>query len=131
MKYLPLALAALLCNISRDLIATSHASASATSSTPQPVYLVAGWDFQHSERMRHFNDAVVPLAQKAGLQMMAVDKARVLEGKWPFGGVLILERYDSMQALKKFWYSKQHAEIKKLREGVISSHFVVAVEAEQ
>ena len=69
------------------------------------------------------------MAQKAGLKMLAASRAEVLEGEWPYRGIVIVQEYTSMDQLLNFWRSADHAEAKKLREGHVDSHFVIAVEA--
>jgi uncharacterized protein (DUF1330 family) len=62
--------------------------------------------------------------------MIATSQApEVLEGNWPYGNVAI-ERFDSMQALREFWYSDGYQEAKKLREGLSTINFIVAVEGD-
>ena len=53
----------------------------------------------------------------------------VLEGSWPFKN-MTLEVYPSMDALKEFWYSDGYQEAKKLREGLATVDFIVAIEAD-
>jgi uncharacterized protein (DUF1330 family) len=97
---------------------------------PRRAYLVASWDIlSPPEELKPFSDAAVPLAQKAGLEMLAHAEPQVLEGEWPYKGVLIVQEYASMPALLDFWRSADHDAAKKLREGRIRSHFVVAVES--
>lgn len=95
---------------------------------PKPAYLIAGWNELQPDRLKPFGEAVVPLARKAGLQGLAAAKAEVLEGQWPYSGIVIVQKYDSLQALRDFWNSPEHAEAKKLRAGLIESHFVLAVQ---
>lgn len=102
----------------------------AAAARPVPAYLVASWDIlSPPEELKPFAEAAVPLAAKAGLRILADSKPRLLEGQWPYKGVLIVQEYTSMQALVDFWDSADHVAAKKLREGRIDSHFVVAVEA--
>lgn len=100
------------------------------SAGPKPAYLVASWNPIHPDQLKPFVDAAVPLAKKAGFEPLADSAPQVLEGVWPYKGVLIVQKYTSMQVLQEFWNSPEHAAAKKLREGLIDSHFVVAVEAE-
>lgn len=75
-----------------------------------------------------YQQAAGPLATAAGLSMVATSQApEVLEGNWPYGNVAI-ERFDSMQALREFWFSEGYQEAKKLREGLSTINFIVAVE---
>jgi len=75
-----------------------------------------------------YQAAAGPLARDAGLTMTAAaQQPLVLEGAWSFGNVQ-LERFDSMAALKNFWYSEAYQEAKKLREGLAQVNFIVAIE---
>jgi uncharacterized protein (DUF1330 family) len=97
----------------------------------RPAYLIASWKILSPEKLGPFGDTVIPLARKAGLQILASDsKPQILEGKWPYEGAVILERYDSMQALLKFWKSPANRDAQKLREGLVDSEFIVAIEAQ-
>jgi len=61
------------------------------------------------------------------MQILAGDpKPEVFEGSWPYEGALILDRYDSMQALLKVISGQSCGA--KLREGFVDSEFVVAIE---
>jgi len=95
----------------------------------RPAYLLASWDVLHPEKLKPFGDAIAPLVRKVGMEFLAGSKPEVLEGSWPYKGVLILERYDSMQALLNFWRSPENRAAQKLREGPVDSEFIVAVEA--
>lgn len=93
-----------------------------------PAYLVAGWSITSPDKVGPFTDAVIPLAEEAGFIMLAGKEPALLEGEWPYPGITIVQKYDSMEALKDFWNGAKHGEVKKLREGLIDSHFVIAVE---
>jgi uncharacterized protein (DUF1330 family) len=95
----------------------------------KPAYLVASWKILHPDKLKPFGDAVLPLAQKAGLKTMAASPPHVLEGSWPEGNVLYIQKYDSLQALLDFWRSEEHAKVIELREAHVVSQFVVAIEA--
>lgn len=41
-----------------------------------------------------------------------------------------LEVYPSMDALKQFWYSDAYQQAKKLREGLSTVNFIMAIEAD-
>jgi uncharacterized protein (DUF1330 family) len=94
------------------------------------AYLVASQDILHPDQLKTFSAVVIPLARKAGLQTLAAAEPEVLEGNWP-KGVLFVQRYNSMEALLKFWRSAENEAAQKLREGHVNSHFIVAVEAPQ
>ena len=74
----------------------------------------------------------VPAAQKAGLEFLAVGNSdegiQVLEGTWPFNGLVVIEKYDSMDALLKFWNSPEYRKAKKTREGLMDVNFIIAID---
>ena len=98
------------------------------SSTKNPAYLVAGWNAVAAEKLGPFSEAVVPLAEEAGYELFAIKEPKLLEGIWPYTGVVIVQRYRSMTELEAFWNSAEHNKVKMLRDGYIESHFVIAVE---
>jgi uncharacterized protein (DUF1330 family) len=100
-----------------------------TANEGTPAYLVASWEILQADRLEPFSEAVVPLAEKAGFEMLAAFPPQVLEGTWPERSTVIVQKYGSMDELLNFWRSAEHAEVKRLREGIIDSHFVIAVEA--
>ena len=53
----------------------------------------------------------------------------LLEGQWPYKNVAI-ERFESMQAVKDFWYSDGYQAAKKLREGLSKINFIIAIEGD-
>lgn len=97
----------------------------------KPAYLIASWKTIHPGQIESIKAAIVPLAEKAGYVLLGASVPQVLEGTWPYDGIVIVQRYRSMEALRDFWFSPEHAAAKKLREGHIDSHFVVAVEAQE
>jgi len=99
-----------------------------TASGRHPAYLIASWDVLHPEKLKPFDDTVIPLARKAGMEILTSSKPEDLEGPWPYKGSLVVERYDSMQALLKYWRSPENLAAQKLREGVVNSEFIVAVD---
>jgi uncharacterized protein (DUF1330 family) len=104
---------------------------SRTVDSKRPAYLLASWKVLSPEKLTAFGDTVIPLARKAGMEVLAADsKIEILEGNWPYKGALILERYDSMQALLKFWRSPANRAAQKLREGLVDSEFIVAIESQ-
>jgi len=75
-----------------------------------------------------YRAAAGPLAAKAGLTMTATaQEPLLLEGNWEFGNIAI-EKFDSMQAIKDFWYSDDYQAAAKLRQGLSKVNFIVAVE---
>ena len=100
-----------------------------TNPGPKAAYLIAAWQIKAPEHLQAFIEQVVPLAEKAGFELLANNTPQWLEGLWPYSGVVIVQRYSSMVALQAFWHSPQHQAIKVLPHHAIESHFVIAVEA--
>jgi uncharacterized protein (DUF1330 family) len=96
-----------------------------------PAYLIVSAQTHEPDKMGAYRDAAVPLAQQAGLEMVAHSRVgfELLEGEWPYEGFVAIEKFDSMQALKDFWHSHGYEEAKKLRAGIFEANFIVAVEA--
>jgi uncharacterized protein (DUF1330 family) len=97
----------------------------------RPAYVVASWDILHPDQLQPFAEAVVPLAQKAGFESLVDARPQVLEGSWPYKGIVIVQKYPSMRALLDFWRAPEHEAAKKLRERHVESHFVIALEADK
>ena len=101
------------------------------SPNEKPAYLVASWKILHPEQIETIAAVLDPLARKAGYTALGASAPQVLEGRFPYDGIVIVQKYRSMQALRAFWFSPAHTAAKKVREGHIDSHFVVAVESEE
>ena len=95
----------------------------------KPIYLVVSGRVLQPEKIAPYAEASGPLAQAAGLEFLGHSKPVLLEGKWPYDdGMVAIEKFDSKEALEKFWHSDAYKEAKKLREGVVDIDFIVAVE---
>ena len=97
------------------------------------AYLIASTKSIKPDQMGPYRDAAGPLAKQAGMQMVATGEAgrtvQVLEGKYPYEGRIAIERFRSMKALTDFWHSPGYQSAKKLREGLMQTNFIIAVEA--
>ncbi len=98
----------------------------------KPAYLIVSSDRNpgvSSTDYAPYQQAAGPLARAAGLTMTAsAQQPVVFEGTWPYQS-LAIERFDSMDALKAFWYSDAYQAAKKLREGLSTVNFIVGVES--
>lgn len=107
--------------------------AHAQAKPDKAAYLLASTKVLKQEPMAAYGKAAGPLALQAGLQVLARGQAgstiHVLEGKWPYEGGLVVEKFRSMKALTDFWHSPGYQQAKKLREGAMQTNFIVAVEA--
>lgn len=93
-----------------------------------PAYLVVSTAVVNDEALNPYRQEAVPLAQAAGLEILASGDAELMEGNWPHHPTITVERFDSMQALKSFWNSTAYQKAKKLREGHLDVAFIVAVD---
>ena len=98
------------------------------SKKPTPAYLVVSTAVVNDAALEPYREAAVPLAQAAGLEILASGAAELLEGSWDHHPTITVERFDSMNALKSFWHSPEYQEAKKLREGHLDVQFIVAVD---
>ena len=89
----------------------------------------------HPDQLGPYREAAVPLAEKAGMKVLAAGNSgssvRVLEGEWPYQGRVVVEKFDSMDALLSFWNSPEYQAAKKLRERHVEVNFIIAVEPEE
>lgn len=100
----------------------------AAEDTAQPAYMIVSSERNPGADYGPYSRAAGPLAQEAGMAYLApAQEPLVLEGEWPFKNIT-LEIYPSMQAITDFWYSDAYQEAKKLREGLATINFIVAVE---
>jgi len=128
MKTTPIALALFLLGL---LAGSSMTLAIAAQEATAPAFLIVAADRNpeiSDADYGPYRQAAGPLANAAGLSMTATSQEpQVLEGAWPYGNVAI-ERFSSMQALREFWFSDAYQQAKKLREGLSTINFIVAVE---
>ena len=111
-------------------LVTASVGMAVAGENSKPAYLVVGSRPVVGADMSAYRDAAVPLAQQAGLQILARDAvtpAQVLEGSWPYEGLLIVEQFDSMDAIMSFWHSDEYQAAKQLRAGKVELDFVVAI----
>ena len=113
---------------------TSSALAADTdvNNSVPPAYMIISVNEIHPEKMGPYRAAVRPLIQRAGgielLGLSQEENIQILEGDFDFPGILLIEKFDSMEALKSYWYSDEHQEAKKLRDGIVEPNFFVAIE---
>ena len=98
------------------------------SGSQTPAYLVVSTAVVNDEALEPYRQEAVPLAQAAGLEILASGEAELLEGSWDHHPTITVERFDSMDALKSFWHSTSYQKAKKLREGYLDVQFIVAVD---
>jgi len=95
--------------------------------------MIASVNVWEPDKMGPYMEAANPLFAAAGVELFAVGVAgknvQILEGDWPYAGVLQIYKCSSMNALLKFWNSPEYQEAKKLREGIVKTNFTVAIES--
>ncbi|MCZ6659690.1 MAG: DUF1330 domain-containing protein [Gammaproteobacteria bacterium] len=112
------------------LIAGVVLGASVTAANEQKAaYVIVSGTVLDADGMGPYREKAGPLARAAGISVLARSEATLLEGEWPHPPTITIEKFDSMQALKDFWYSDGYQEAKKLRDGKFKADFIVAVEA--
>ena len=98
----------------------------------KPAYMLISVNEIHPDKMGPYKKSVGPVAAKfGGIELLAVaplNKIQVMEGEWEKPGLLVLEKFESMDALQQFWHSDEYKEVKKLREGHAEVNFFIAVE---
>ena len=111
-------------------LGTTITIAGAAEDAPKPAYLIVSSDRNPGADYGPYGRAAGPLAAAAGLQMLAsAQEPLVLEGNWPYKNI-VLEVYPSMDVLEEFWYSDGYQAAKKLREGLATVNFIIAIEAD-
>jgi uncharacterized protein (DUF1330 family) len=103
------------------------------SDTKKTAFMIANVNVREPDKMAPYMEAANPLFAAAGVELIAVGAAgnnvEVLEGEWPYTGILQLYKCSSMETLLEFWNSPQYQEAKKLREGIVEANFTVAIES--
>ena len=104
--------------------------ANAQAPGPKPAFMVVSSRPISPDKMGPYRQAAIPLATRAGMQMVASGNPalHVLEGKWTLPGSLSIEQYRSMDDLLEFWNSPGYQDAKKLRAGLVEMNFIVAIE---
>lgn len=94
----------------------------------KPAYMIVSGVVHDEEKAKVYQEVAVPLAREAGLDVIASSSPELLEGEWPYPGVVLIEKFTSMEELKRYWHSDAFQEAKKLREGVIQMNSIIAIE---
>jgi uncharacterized protein (DUF1330 family) len=58
------------------------------------------------------------VAQFGGEYLLRAPGAETLEGDFPDGASMVISRWPSREAAKRFWNSPEYAEVRQLREGL-------------
>lgn len=101
--------------------------------TQRPAYLiVSAVEPEDPSLMRPYQEASGPLGREmAGAQALGFappGQVEVLEGAWNLPGLLLVERFNSMELLRSYWSSPEYTEVKKLREGLAEVNFIIAID---
>jgi uncharacterized protein (DUF1330 family) len=94
----------------------------------RPAYLVVWIDNLDRAKSGPYGDALrkTQIVPSYGGEYKATGKpSLLLEGTWPEGRAVVVEKYPCLEAIKKFWYSEQYQkEVMPLRAG--SGDYTVA-----
>jgi len=99
----------------------------------KPAYMISSGDVVDPEKMPAYIEASGPLFKAAGSEEIAFghvsqDGIKVLEGEWPYPGLVMIIKFPSMDAVSEFWDSPEYQKAMKLRDGVVAPNFTIAVE---
>jgi uncharacterized protein (DUF1330 family) len=89
------------------------------------AFMIASVNVREPDKMGPYMEACNPLFAAAGVELFALGAAG---NRMALHGVLQLYICSSMEALLKFWNSPEYQEAKKLREGIVETNFMVAIE---
>ena len=92
------------------------------------VYMIINLQMLDPEKHKVYQKAAIPLAEKAGLKFLAAAEPEVLAGNWPFQGAVVIEKFQSMSAVKQYWFSDEYQEAKKLLDGADIRDFTILIE---
>jgi len=84
------------------------------------AYLIATEIVTDLDKYKKYQMAAAPISQRAGGRLIAaseIGQIEVLEGKFD-SQMLVVFEFPDMEAIKKFYNSKEYQEVKKIREGV-------------
>ena len=94
----------------------------------RPAFVIVSGTVTDPDGLDAYREKAGPLAQGAGLSILARSEVKLLEGEWPHTRQLTIEKFDSMLALDDFWYSEAYQQAKALRAGKFDTDFIIAVE---
>ena len=123
--------AALLIQIT--VLVVSSQDSGASDQAEKPAYLITSGNVVAPEKMPAYLEASAPLFKAAGSEEIAFGKKsdsniHLLEGDWPYEGLVMIVKFPSMDTLLKFWNSPEYQKAMKLRDGVVEPNFTIAIE---
>jgi uncharacterized protein (DUF1330 family) len=82
----------------------------------RPVFLLGGSDVRDAEAMKPYYTGVPPISARYGVQVLvASNQFETLDGRWPHGQIIVL-RFPSEDAFKRFWSDPEYLPYKHMRE---------------
>jgi uncharacterized protein (DUF1330 family) len=121
-------LAALSLPEARGAAATALPNLAGLADCTRPAYLVVWIDNLDRSKSAAYGEALRRtqiVASYGGEYKATGTPALLLEGSWPPGRGLVIEKYPCLEAIKRFWYSEQYQkELMPLRAG--SGDYTVA-----
>lgn len=101
----------------------AQASGARAESPPTGYLLVSGW-YKDRGVQRDYMSRVTPILKANGYEKAVIagtsHAMTVIEGDWIPGDVLILLKFPSERDVRRFWWSVEYQELKKLRAGASS-----------
>ncbi|MGX4675632.1 DUF1330 domain-containing protein [SAR92 clade bacterium H246] len=96
----------------------------------QSVYAIFCGEVHDQHAFSKYQEQAIPLAKKAGLEIVGVaESPYVLEGIWPYSGALVIEKFSSLQELKRYRESRDYKQARDLVGDSATTHFAVVVDA--
>lgn len=93
------------------------------------VYMIINLRPLNKEKQKAYQNVAIPLAEKAGMEFLAAKEPVVLGGEWPYEGLLVIERFRSLSAVREYWDSEEYQAARELLRGADIRDFTVVVEA--
>lgn len=78
----------------------------------------------NAEAFEKYSAAAVPFMLARGATVLAKGPAEILEGEWPWQGVVVFEWPLKATGIEA-WQSPEYAELKKLRDGVAEFQCII------
>jgi uncharacterized protein (DUF1330 family) len=88
------------------------------------AYMVIYDNVSDLSRFRQYAETAESIIKKYGGKVTTAGVPDVLEGKFPWERVFLIE-WESKQVALNFWHSPEYTEAKKLREGIAEFQAIV------
>lgn len=99
-------------------------------SNSEAVYAIFCGRINDPDRFSSYQNAAIPLAKEAGLEVVAVsDNPVVISGDWPYKGNIAIEKFSSMAALTSYRNSPDYLKAVELIGSSATTNFAIVLEA--